>query len=120
MRSLTNRINGLETELQRERQRLLNEQGVGTAIERYKPLLVEEELGRQRYAAALQALEAARVESQTKKRYLATFVQPSEPTSSTEPDRLIDTITTILLSFLLYAIFALFRAAIREHVDFAI
>ncbi len=120
LRSLRNRMNGLETELQRERQRLSNEQGVGTAIEQYKPLLVEEELGRQRYAAALQAFEAARVESQTKKRYLATFVRPSEPTSSTEPDRLIDTISAILLSFLLYAIFALFRAAVREHIDFAI
>ncbi len=120
MRSLRNRINGIETELQRERQRLTNNQGIGTAIERYKPLLVEEELGRQRYAAALQALETARVESQTKKRYLATFVQPSQPTSSTEPDRLIDSITAILLSFLLYAVYALFRAAVREHIDFAV
>lgn len=120
IRALNNRINGLETELRRERLRLSNEQGVGTAIEKYKPLLVEEELGRQRYAAALQALEAARVESQTQKRYLATFVKPSMPTSSTEPDRLIDTVSAILLSFLLYAIFALFRAAIKEHIDFAI
>lgn len=120
MRALTNRMNGLETELQRERSRLSNEQGVGTAIERYKPLLVEEELGRQRYAAALQALETARVESQTKKRYLATFVRPSRPSSSTEPDRIVDAISAILLSFLLYAIFALFRAAVREHIDFAI
>ena len=120
IRALKNRMNGLETELRRERLRLSNEQGVGTAIEKYKPLLVEEELGRQRYAAALQALEVARAESQTKKRYLATFVKPSMPTSSTEPDRLLDTLSAILLSFLLYAIFALFRAAIREHIDFAI
>jgi len=120
VRALKNRINALETELQRERSRLSAEQGVGTAIEQYKPLLVEEELGRQRYAAALQAFETARAESQTKKRYLATFVQPSLPSSSTEPDRIIDAISTILLSFLFYAIFALFRASIREHIDFAI
>jgi len=120
VRALKNRINGIETELRRERLRLSNDQGVGTAIERFKPLLVEEELGQQRYAAALMALETARVESQTKKRYLATFVKPSKPTSSTEPDRMIDTVSAILLSFLLYAIFALFRAAIKEHVDFAV
>lgn len=119
VRALINRINALETELQRERSRLSAEQGVGTAIEKYKPLLVEEELGRQRYAAALQAFETARAESQTKKRYLATFVQPSLPSSSTEPDRIFDTISTISLSLLLYATFALFRASIREHVDFA-
>ncbi len=120
MRALTNRMNGIETELRRERSRLSAEQGVGSAIEKFKPLLVEEELGRQRYAAALQAFESARAESQTKKRYLATFVQPSLPTSSTEPDRLIDAVSTILLSLLLYSIFALFRAAIKEHIDFAI
>ncbi len=120
MRALTNRMNGLETELRRERSRLSDDQGVGTAIEKYKPLLVEEELGRQRYSAALQSLESARVESQTKKRYLSTFVQPNLPSSSTEPDRLIDAVSAILLSFLLYAIFALFRAAIKEHIDFAI
>ena len=120
VRALTNRINGIETELRRERLRLSNDQGVGTAIERFKPLLVEEELGQQRYAAALMALETARAESQTKKRYLATFVKPSMPTSSTEPDRMIDTVSATLLSFLLYAIFALFRAAIKEHIDFAI
>jgi len=120
VRALKNRMNGIETELDRERSRLSDEQGVGTAIEKYKPLLVEEELGRQRYAAALQAFETARAESQTKKRYLATFVQPSLPSSSTEPDRFIDSVTAIFLSFLFYAIFALFRASIREHIDFAI
>ena len=120
IRSLRNRINGLEFELKRERSRLSDETGVGTAIEQYKPLVVEEELGRQRYAAALQAYETARVESQTQKRYLATFVNPSLPSSSTEPDRFFDALSSILLSFLLYAIFALFRAAIREHIDFAV
>ena len=120
VRALKNRINGIETELQRERQRLSNDHGVGTAIEKFKPLLVEEELARERYAAALMALETARVESQTKKRYLATFVKPGMPTSSTEPDRLIDAFSAVLLSFLLYAIFALFRAAIREHIDFVV
>lgn len=120
IKALKNRINGLETELRRERARLSDDQGVGTVIEQYKPLMVEEELARQRYSAALQAFETARIESQTKKRYLATFVEPSLPTSSVEPDRIIDTVSTILVSFLFYAIFALFRAAIREHIDFAI
>ena len=120
IRALKNRITGIEGELYRERSRLMDEQGVGTAIEKFKPLLIEEELGRQRYAAALQAFETARSESQTKKRYLATFVQPNLPSSSTEPKRIIDAIGTIILSFLLYAIFALFRAAIKEHIDFAV
>jgi len=119
MRALTNRINGIQKELDRERSRLSDNEGVGSAIEEYKPLLIEEELGRQRYGAALQALETARAESQTQKRYLATFVKPSLPSSATEPKRLLDTVTAILLTFLFYAIFALFRSSIREHIDFA-
>jgi len=119
MRALTNRINGIQKELDRERARLSDNEGVGTAIEEYKPLLIEEELGRQRYGAALKALETARAESQTQKRYLTTFVKPSLPSSATEPKRLLDAVTAIALTFLFYAIFALFRSAIREHIDFA-
>lgn len=121
MRAINNRIAGLQNQLAVERQKLANPSGdgVGQVLESYKPLLVEDELARQRYAAALTALEAARSESIQKKRYLATFVNPNVPTSSTEPDRFVDAISAILLTLLLYAIFALSRAAVREHIDFA-
>jgi len=121
IRGLHNRIVGLETEIQRERARLSDDQGqgVGHLLERYKPLIVEEELARQRYAAALMALETARAESRQQKRYLATFVQPNLPDASTEPDRFIDAVSAILFAILFYTIFALCRATIREHIDFA-
>jgi len=121
IRGLQNRIDGLESEVRRERARLSDEQGqgVGHLLAQYKPLLVEEELARQRYAAALMALESARAESQQQKRYLATFVKPNLPDASTEPDRLIDAISAILFALLFYSIFALCRATVREHIDFA-
>ncbi len=121
MRAINNRIAGLQQQLSLERKRLANPSGdgMGQVFENYKPLLVEDELARQRYAAALASLEAARAESQQKKRYLATFVNPNIPTSSTEPDRFTDAISAILVTLLLYAIFALSRAAVREHIDFA-
>lgn len=121
MRAIRNRIDGLQIQLQRERAKLTapSEQGMGQLLEDYKPLLVEEELARQRYATALLALESARADSQQKKQYLAMFVKPNLPTSSTEPSRFIDAVSAILMSLLLYAIFALCRAAVREHIDFA-
>ncbi|MEM7255811.1 MAG: hypothetical protein AAF404_00325 [Pseudomonadota bacterium] len=121
MRAIKNRIDGLQTQLARERQKITvqGEHGMGQLLEDYKPLLVEEELARQRYASALLALETARTESLQKKQYLEMFVRPNLPTSSTEPARLLDAISAVLISFLLYAIFALCRAAVREHIDFA-
>lgn len=121
IRGLQNRIAGLETEVRRERARLSDErgEGVGHLLGRYKPLMVEEELARQRYAAALMALETARSESRQQKRYLATFVKPNLPDSSTEPDRIVDALSAILFAMLFYTIFALCRATIREHIDFA-
>ena len=121
MRAIRNRIEGLKTQLTRERSKLTepSDQSMGQLLEDYKPLLVEEELARQRYASALLALETARADSQQKKQYLAMFVRPNLPTSSTEPSRIIDTVSAILMSLLLYAIFALCRAAVREHIDFA-
>ena len=121
MISIKNRIEGLKTQLTREREKITvpGEQGMGRLLEDYKPLLVEEELSRQRYASALLAFESARADSQQQKQYLEMFVKPNLPTSSTEPARLFDAISAVLISFLLYAIFALCRAAVREHIDFA-
>jgi len=121
IRGLQNRIAGLETEVRRERARLSDErgEGVGQLLGQYKPLMVEEELARQRYAAALMALETARAETRQQKRYLATFVSPNLPDASTEPDRFVDAISAILFALLFYTIFALCRATIREHIDFA-
>jgi len=121
IRGLQNRITGLETEVSRERARLSDErgEGVGQLLGQYRPLMVEEELARQRYAAALMALETARAETRQQKRYLATFVSPNLPDSSTEPDRIVDAISAILFAMLFYTIFALCRATIREHIDFA-
>ena len=121
IRGLQNRIAGLETEVSRERARLSDDrgEGVGQVLGRYKPLMVEEELARQRYAAALMALETARAETRQQKRYLATFVNPNLPDASTEPDRIIYAISAILFAMLFYTIFALCRATIREHIDFA-
>lgn len=121
IRGLQNRINGLETEVKRERARLSDErgEGVGQLLGQYQPLMVEEELARQRYAAALMALETARAETRQQKRYLATFVSPNLPDASTEPDRIVDAISAILFAMLFYTIFALCRATIREHIDFA-
>lgn len=121
MRAIKNRIQGLSTQLARERKKITvpGERGMGQLLEDYKPLLVEEELSRQRYASALIALETARAESQQKKQYLEMFVKPNLPTSSTEPARMVDAISAVLISLLLYAIFSLCRAAVREHIDFA-
>lgn len=121
MRAIKNRIDGLKIQLTRERKKITvpGEQGMGQLLGDFKPLLIEEELARQRYASALVALEAARAESQQKKQYLEMFVKPNLPTSSTEPARLVDAVSVVLVSLLLYAIFALCRAAVREHIDFA-
>lgn len=121
IRGLKNRIAGLQTEVTRERARLSDDrgEGVGQLLGQYRPLMVEEELARQRYAAALMALETARAETRQQKRYLATFVKPNLPDASTEPDRIVDAISAILFALLFYTIFALCRATIREHIDFA-
>jgi len=121
MRAIRNRIEGIKTQLSREREKITvpGEQGIGQLLGDYKPLLIEEELARQRYAAALLALETARADSLQKKQYLEMFVRPNLPTSSTEPARLIDAVSVVLISLLLYAIFALCRASVREHIDFA-
>ena len=115
---LKNRIVALERQLQLEKGRVsgTGENDLGSLVENFQPLLLEQEIAQQGYAASLASFEAARMDAQRKKQYLITFVSPSLPDSSTEPRRLIKIITVMVYSFLAYLIFGLLWSALKDHM----
>ena len=115
---LKNRIVALERQLQLEKGRVsgAGENDLGSLVENFQPLLLEQEIAQQGYAASLASFEAARMDAQRKKQYLITFVSPSLPDSSTEPRRLIKIITVMVYSFLAYLIFGLLWSALKDHM----
>ena len=117
---LKNRVNALEQQLRLERARVTGGGGepgtLGTLIESFQPLVLEQEIAQQQYASALASFEAARVDAQKKKLYLITFVEPNLPDAPTEPRRVLKIVTVMVFSFLFYLIGGLLWSALKDHI----
>ena len=118
VRSLKTRVAALARQVAEERDRLANAHSTDltSLIELYQPLVLEQELAKQRYGSALTSLEAARAEAQRQQRYLIAFVSPKLPDEATEPRRAWMVATVFAFALLIYAIGGLVWSAIKDHV----
>ena len=118
VRNLKAREVALKSQVTNERDRLTNghSSDLTSLIDRYQPLVLEQELAKQRYASALTSLEAARAEAQGKQRYLIAFVSPQLPTEATEPKRGWMIATVFAFSFVIFGIGGLIWSAIKDHI----
>ena len=118
--TLKNRLNALERQRRLEKGRLVGADGQSTEMNAlladYQPLVLTLELAQQQYASALASLEVARVETQRKKQYLVTFIEPSLPDSAVEPRRVKGVLTVAVFAFLTYLIGGLLWSALRDHI----
>ncbi len=118
VRNLETRVAALARQVAQQRHRLTNADSTDltSLIERYQPLVLEQELAKQRYGSALTSLEAARAEAQRQQRYLIAFVSPRLPDEATEPRRAWMVATVFAFAFLNYVIGGLIWSAIKDHV----
>ena len=116
--NLEARESALARQVAEERDRLANSHSTDltSLIDRYQPLVLEQELAKQRYGSALTSLEVARAEAQRQQRYLIAFVSPQLPDEATEPRRAWMVATVFACAFLVYAIGGLIWSAIKDHV----
>ncbi len=116
--NLEARESALARQVGEERDRLANSHSTDltSLIDRYQPLVLEQELAKQRYGSALTSLEVARAEAQRQQRYLIAFVSPHLPDEATEPRRAWMLATVFACAFLVYAIGGLIWSAIKDHV----
>lgn len=81
----------------------------------YERLNIEKEMAVKQLAAAMATLEQNKNEAQRKQLYLERIAQPNLSDSATEPKRLKNILATILISLILWGIFSLLAAGVREH-----
>ncbi len=117
VKNLMNRVAALETQVDRERQRLANESGpdLTALIDGYEPLVLEKELAKQQYTSALTSLELARAEAQRKQRYLIAFVKPQLPDEALEPERAWMVFSVFVGMSVFFTIGGLLWSAIKDH-----
>ncbi|MEJ0095247.1 MAG: hypothetical protein WDN46_18140 [Methylocella sp.] len=84
-------------------------------ITRFDELELEQQIAEKQYTLAAAALERARINAESKKVYLATFVQPVLPRDPTSPNRLLFSLLSVAGAALLYFLgMAVWRAAQRK------
>lgn len=83
----------------------------------YQLLALEREFADKQLASAMVSLEQARNEAQRKQVYLERIVAPSLPDKAIEPLRLRGVFSTIVLGLMVWAIFAMLIAGVKEHLD---
>jgi capsular polysaccharide transport system permease protein len=131
--TLNSRIAALENQVKAEQNRLgssnqlVAQNGVPTKpttragepyskiVADYTELLQNQEFAKSAYVASKQAYEAARLEAAKKQGYVVSFVPPTLPQQSTEPDPARYIGTTFAASLILYVIGSLLIGLLRDQ-----
>lgn len=116
--ALKTRVNALDRQVAAEKTRLTGSGSnvLNNVVSEFEQATVEHEFAQKQYQTALAALEKARIQAESKNRYLVAFDAPTLPEESRYPLRLLFTGLALVSFSLLYGISALVIAAIREHV----
>jgi capsular polysaccharide transport system permease protein len=76
---------------------------------------METEFASKDYLSALTALESARIQANQQSRYLEAFDKPNLPDKPALPERWYDIISVIAVSLLIWGVWSLFIAGVKEH-----
>lgn len=81
----------------------------------YQRLVLANELAQQQLTAAMTSLNNTRGEADRQQLYLEVIAKPSKPDWALEPNRLYNIIATLIIGLMLYGVFSLLIASIKEH-----
>ena len=121
---ITSKIEAMEKQLAAEKQQMsaagttnLEEtQALTGQLLDYRDILMDQEFLEKAYLSALSSLETARLDANSRQRYLAVFVRPSLPESALYPKRISSILVTLVISILVWAIGTLIVYAVRDHM----
>jgi capsular polysaccharide transport system permease protein len=118
--TLENRLKALKDQLVREKKRLAglsaHTSTLSSLVGDYNQLVTEEKFANDRLVRAMAALEAARLRSIAKSRYIVAFQPPTLPEESLYPRPFLFTVFGFLLLLILLGICSLVVAAIKDHM----
>jgi len=116
IKALEKRAAELQREIQGEMSKVTG--GVGSISQKmaaFERLTLERDYMDKRLATALASLQEAKVEANRQQLYLAKIVLPNTPDTALYPRRGANIVLTFLCCLLLYGIFRLLYAGVKEH-----
>ncbi len=89
--------------------------GLADKVSEYERLNLQQQFATRRLATAVAALTVAKAQARRQQIFLERIVEPNLADKSTRPRRVVNTVTVLGWSLLLYLIFWLIGTGIREH-----
>lgn len=83
----------------------------------FEKLTLQKTFAEKDLAAAIASLEQARIQAQKQQLFIETVVTPNLPDEALEPRRLRGVLATLVVGLLLWGVFSVIFAGIREHHD---
>ncbi len=122
LRTLNDRLAGIEQQIVKERAKLTEIPQSGTSINtlasQYENLITEAEFARQKLLFAMTSLESAKADLLSKNLYIVTVAKPSLPDESLYPRPLLFTFYIFIGLSMAYAVISLVTAAVKEHIGY--
>lgn len=114
--ALKNRQRSLNAEINQQMGALTGgDNSIASQSPEYQRLVLNNELAQQMLTTAITSLQNARGEAERQQLYLEVINQPSKPDWAAEPYRLYNILATFIIGLMLYGLFGLLLAAVREH-----
>ena len=115
---LQQREKSIRADIQKETHKVLGSQDSlnQKAIE-YERLTLEKDFAVKQLASALATREQSKAEATKKQLYLERISHPQKPDSAVEPQRIKMIVSVFFFCMLLFGVFRLFFAAMKEHQD---
>ncbi|BAP88427.1 lipopolysaccharide biosynthesis [Burkholderiales bacterium GJ-E10] len=83
----------------------------------YERLMLDQTFAEKKLAAAISALEQARIQAQKQQLFIETVVTPNLPDDALEPKRGRGVLATLVVGLMLWGVFSVIFAGVREHHD---
>ena len=120
LQMLRTRIASMRSQISQERLKIseeggMDQQSISQLIQTYRDLLMDQEFAEKAVTSAMVAVEKARLEANSRQRYLVTFVKPSVPEIALYPKRAMNILITFIVSALIWAIGVLMFYSVRDH-----
>jgi capsular polysaccharide transport system permease protein len=116
--SLQLRIKNLKQEIDIQTSQIVGgDNSLAKKAAQYQRLALDREFAEKQLGSALASLEMARNEAQRTQLYLERVVKPSKPDGAMGPQRIRGVFSTAVIGLILWGVFTLLIAGIKEHQD---
>ena len=122
MRALQSKLMGIERQIEIEKKKLtdtnMSGNSINTLASDYEKLMIESEFANKQLVYAMTSYEKAKIELMAKSLYVVSIAQPTKPDESLYPTTFKFTFITFVVLTMIYGIFSVIVAAIKEHAGF--